>query len=122
VSDARTEARRRIAAAVAPIQPRETGAFASAEEIADAVLDLFPEVRWAPHWPIVGHGPVPANERQLVLTGRVEPVTKESATKAATTVSPANYPEIPHRLVRREVHEWSDGSSWTGPWVEVTDA
>jgi len=23
---------------------------------------------------------------------------------------------------RREVREWSDGSSWTGPWVEVTDA
>ncbi len=23
---------------------------------------------------------------------------------------------------RREVREWPDGSSWTGPWVEVTDA
>jgi hypothetical protein len=23
---------------------------------------------------------------------------------------------------RREAREWPDGSSWTGPWVEVTDA
>lgn len=48
MTDARTEARRRIASAVGPINPRDTGVFASAEEIADAVLALFPYVDWQP--------------------------------------------------------------------------
>lgn len=77
MSDARTEARRRIAAAVAPMQPDDAGVFASADEIADAVLELFVTV----NFDLVVKRPVRGQPamRQLVMFGPVEPVVPEES-------------------------------------------
>lgn len=82
MTDARTEARRRITSALFDASGRHAGTGMEqlyeheAEHLADAVLDLFEhvEIRDLPGWV---HSDGVSAARQLVLTGPVEPVTEE---------------------------------------------